>query len=848
MSEPLGKMVLKNWEAKGYQILNVRTENSIPYMVNGKERCDGEKMPCIFGVWDNVTGKFKSTKKMYGVNKWESRDFNGKVNYDHNGFGLRLGEQADGLVLGVLDFDNFGSDMCKQYCDQFYEMCEDGNGWFKTSTIGNQGVLFDYSKCPMLIKRLNGKIVCDGLEIMNSKGCQQVMPPTMTTCKREKKKVQAREWHCDQPIKYFQEGDKFEGWLIGMLDKYQEHKVSPKKKEKVQNENAIITSEDERKNLTDDQKMWIDALEHLDINGLAGKGYGWKMISALKKQGIKYDDVKHWADKSKGWDWQQKWSEISSIECNAGFLVNIMKKENPDGFEKWHEKHNLFNRVELCDWYTQKNNSTEGANSELLFETEYDIANDLFAKLKERIVYTRKQVFFKHNNIWVYDSEIIKDVLLGYIMKQPYFYSSEFYEKKTKQIIQVKGKPANKSLKSGESLMALLMTIVRQHSDDTFYNKFIDTTKHKIAFNDGVLDIQKKTFTTWDLVTNFYSPIKINRNFQNVFDNQDKYKTASDDIKRRIISTLFGDKTESALNFFSRGLAGCYEDKNWSMFMGNRNSGKGVLDLLTKNALGNYYSSFDANNLLYERSSGEDKAKKMYWLLDLQFIRITISQEVKTDVKSNLKIDGVTVKSMASGGDTLKARRNYDVYMKEFVITSAIMMMFNDMPAVEPADALETCYQFTSVSQFKSQEEIDDMNNQNCDPLMMKKYLVKDETIKDKCKSVEWSDAYILLLMDSFKEKPTPHNRVIDDADNTDLTFKIFESFKFDDNDSFVSFNEIKKWIDFEGINATLKKVKTELLGLGVKEHKCVGVRGYKGAFLKPTSGGIGEDDATTEY
>jgi hypothetical protein len=170
------------------------------------------------------------------------------------------------------------------------------------------------------------------------------------------------------------------------------------------------------------------------------------------------------------------------------------------------------------------------------------------------------------------------------------------------------------------------------------------------------------------------------------------------------------------------------------------------------------------------------------------------------------------------------------------------------MPTVEPADALETCYQYTSVSQFKSQEEINEMIANDCDPLLIKKFLVKDETIKDKCKSADWGDAYILLLMNSFKDQPSPHSRVVDDSENMDLAFKIFESFSFNEKESFVSFTDIKKWIDVEGINATFKKVKTEMMGLGVKEHKSVGIRGFKGLSMKPTSGTVHADDATTEY
>jgi hypothetical protein len=217
------KTQLKEWEEQGYHVLNVRTTVSKPYLhkKSGEIRTNGEKSPSVFGFIDKVTGVFTKSNKEYAPNKWEDYDFKGKVNYEHDGLGLRLGKQTEGEWIAVLDFDNFGNQVCQDFCDAFYVMNGDKHGWFKTSTVGNMAVLFDYTNCPSLIERLNGKVVCEGLEIMNNKGCQQVMPPTMTTCKREGKKVQAREWLCEKRIKYFSEGDANTVWLHSLLDKYQ---------------------------------------------------------------------------------------------------------------------------------------------------------------------------------------------------------------------------------------------------------------------------------------------------------------------------------------------------------------------------------------------------------------------------------------------------------------------------------------------------------------------------------------------------------------------------------------------------------------------------------------------------
>jgi hypothetical protein len=75
------------------------------------------------------------------------------------------------------------------------------------------------------------------------------------------------------------------------------------------------------------------------------------------------------------------------------------------------------------------------------------------------------------------------------------------------------------------------------------------------------------------------------------------------------------------LHFLSRAFAGHYEDKYWAVFIGNRNCGKGVLDLLMKNAIEGYMHTTSAGNFKCERvNDSGDNVKKLSWTLDLQFV------------------------------------------------------------------------------------------------------------------------------------------------------------------------------------------------------------------------------------
>ena len=156
--------------------------------------------------------------------------------------------------------------------------------------------------------------------------------------------------------------------------------------------------------------------------------------------------------------------------------------------------------------------------------------------------------------------------------------------------------------------------------------------------------------------------------------------------------------------------------------------------------------------------------KELSWMIDLQYPRLTILQEMDRKDESN-KINGTTIKSVCSGGDPQKSRRNHSEIM-EFVIGTKLLLMVNDLPRVEPADALETCIQFNSGKQFKTKEFIDNIKNELNEKIkdieneeikqsimgQLDIYLLADDTIKDSCKSIEWCNAFILLLLRNFKD------------------------------------------------------------------------------------------------
>ena len=66
-------------------------------------------------------------------------------------------------------------------------------------------------------------------------------------------------------------------------------------------------------------------------------------------------------------------------------------------------------------------------------------------------------------------------------------------------------------------------------------------------------------------------------------------------------------------------------NKNWVKYIGSRNCGKGVQYDILYNAFEDYVSILELGNMLYNRitagSENIDCSKKLYWLMDLEFVR-----------------------------------------------------------------------------------------------------------------------------------------------------------------------------------------------------------------------------------
>jgi hypothetical protein len=475
-------------------------------------------------------------------------------------------------------------------------------------------------------------------------------------------------------------------------------------------------------------------------------------------------------------------------------------------------------------------------------ETDIDAAEIILSTIKNnfKCCYVSKsyQLYYKYSNIWTDDIEFIKNKLSLIVMN---FGLYKVKRIKTKKGDEVEIKDFGRDLVEINHIVDSIIKIAKDNIDNEFYNKLHTSTKGKLCFLDGVLDVSKKKFYLWDdnelTQDPVYSVVCINRNFNDFFkENNETYKA---EVKE-LIKSIMNDQTERCLEFLSRAIFGYIEDKDYSIFMGNRNCGKGVLNELLENSLtSQYIGTVEADKFLCERETSGDDGRKLNWLIDFQYKRLMTSNEIKFDKENpNIKLNGVLLKKVFSGGDKIKSREIYKGFI-EFNIQSKMMLMCNDLPKITSTDCLETCIEFNTTNQFKSAEEIEIIKQNIAEKvkntsneiynLELNKYKVADPTIKDRIKSnVNWLNAFILLMFDNWKSTKLQINKQSYDEEEESLTDIIFKycDYKKDDNSYTITNEEIKHLSNMS--KCSLKKLKIELYGLGGIDYRTSKERGLK--------------------
>lgn len=364
MSDSLAKNLILDMMEKKFDLMNVFTEDHV-YTKNGVECVNQAKTPCKGGKY-----AFK------GWEKASRKELLAAINYDADGFGLRLGLQDNGLHIMSLDFDICGEKDeitgerkgCKETAALWREFRANVNrddGIFSSSTAGNWNVLIDITQCSDIVFKVNkmntSKFKHFGLEVLMKQN--QVIPPTATTCKVTGKLGKPRKFLNDVPFYIMTPDDVFvHDFLLNLLTT-QEEKNKPTKKPVLQVRAALPSS------VHDSNEDRIPEAEILDLlltvfgpqkitsfddwfaicGILKGNGYQKSLWIEYNNQ-LSESNSKRNASKK----WDQPGTGNPHIPVKT--LYSLAVSLRPDAFKAFCKRHassSGMQQFKLEDWYTK---------------------------------------------------------------------------------------------------------------------------------------------------------------------------------------------------------------------------------------------------------------------------------------------------------------------------------------------------------------------------------------------------------------------------------------------------------------------------------------------------------------
>jgi hypothetical protein len=484
---------------------------------------------------------------------------------------------------------------------------------------------------------------------------------------------------------------------------------------------------------------------------------------------------------------------------------------------KWSVKPHNTEILEIVNAFTLEDNIVSYVGSD-----EVDISNYIINNI------IKNQIYLCNGELWIYNNLIWEKnnpkILTPIISKHDLYISTN------------KGdRPINKTNKDIKNLISLVSTLAPQKED---FNKLMyESTLLKICYRNGYYSFKESSFIPYNNDNIPFTSFIINRNY--IIDN-----SKIDEIYEKIIYPIFNvikdEKGDIIKNYayknmkyvlykLSRMIAGHIEDKDFLLFLGERNSGKGILQGLFKNTYENYTDSFDTSNIIQKPISAGESSKESAWQIPFEFKRIMFGSEIDCKTikgKHIIKLNGVIVKKLMSGGDALTSRG-----MREnarcFQIQSSIVLTANDIPKCEPSDAMEFCRVFEMPCRFLKEEDSNNLSEDYKKCVIIKK---ADDSLKEFIKLDSVKNSFQYILFEAYKNIETIQMKENDNLndnefmeEHSDFTSK----FTITENENDIIKNkDIQAILEENNISFSLIKAQKYLKAMGAKPYKTKFERG----------------------
>lgn len=361
------------------------------------------------------------------------------------------------------------------------------------------------------------------------------------------------------------------------------------------------------------------------------------------------------------------------------------------------------------------------------------------------------------------------------------------------------------------ALVRILPSVAPQR--DGFLRSKLGSDIGKLLFQDGIYDFQTDTFTP-GFDPNILFTARMPRRFP-----VDRDEGKIEFIRHNTFSEPFnntGDE-QTLLHELMRAAYGDFTRKKCVVGLGPNDCSKGMTTLLTTTAFGSYAQSFNGNSLL-ARGFGSESEREMTFVLKFCNARFAFSSEIRvpTDGKPGQAVDGVILKTLASGGDEIQARR-LNENSKPVVNKAQLFIFANDMPKISPCTT-DVQAKIVPVNWSISFVETPILpNEKKRNPVMSGLY-----------KDGAYGDAFVHLIFDEyrkwkasgFKELELPETAKVgldDLLPSKRLGHVLIERFAITRSvlDS-VPFDTIKDFVREQGWEGSDNKLGRELTALGI--------------------------------
>lgn len=439
-----------------------------------------------------------------------------------------------------------------------------------------------------------------------------------------------------------------------------------------------------------------------------------------------------------------------------------------------------------------------------------DVANKLLATLyKDRLYICNEVHYFKSGRGWMNCKTSIERCLVDEITEEEIYITTK-----------------DGDIYIGTNLKGWCRDVITYLTskcpvNDDLMNEIWEKTIRKIYFKNGYYDFNTGLLEPNDM----NSFVNITRELS--FDRKPEVRK---EIYDRVLNPIFTvvegkDDYETRaqlrdywLRKMSRVMAGYVEDKEFIIDSGPRNCGKGLLMDMLKFAFEGYVGATNSENFLLKQRNDEE-AKKNSFMMEFQFQRAIVCNEVSLKEHGQTTFDGNMLKKVHSGGDYIEMRALYQNKVN-VRLQSTIVFNLNDIPSFSPSDTREKLVQFDFCSKFIKGKEKKTFSNIA--------YMEADDSVKtDFIKRADVRNEFVLMLIDAFKtdaEYPDAlKQEQMEDFEEDDDVTHILDLFEITNNPTdIVSNKKMREFIKTEKLTFTFGKIKKLLegMGCGVSKNK----------------------------